>query len=297
MQQRMKTIDAAAMDFVRMLLGPNPSAAYDLMSKTGQAETTREKLDAAAEAIIRKFEPKNVTLQHTYFIEWKGKSPTLVHCGTVRFGQIVWKSVTTESTPEQAHVLLSADARKEKLAFVVWLVPEQNDWKVRNFRLNNVSTLAGKDSIQLWQLARAQQARGHTFNASELYGAALATASRGPNINLGLSESIVNDGAKLIPPADIQGQPPYLWRNAETTYKMMGVGLIAIDGKIYVRMVHEVPPWQSDRQVGAWNKEMLSYFKRHFPECSDAFAGLVAVATERGSKREYSTVEELTAAK
>jgi hypothetical protein len=161
----------------------------------------------------------------------------------------------------------------------------------------NVSTLADKDSIQLWQLARAQQAREHSFNAALLYAAAAQTADRGPNFQLGITQSISDDSSKLIVPADIKGQPPFLWKNGETTYKVMSVGPIAVGGKIYVIIVHEVSPWQSDGQVDAENKEMLSYFKRHFPEYSDAFAGLVARAIERGSNRGYGTVEELPAPK
>src|SRR5712691_5341118 len=77
-----KTIDSVAMDFVQTVLGPSPSAAFDFMSKAGQAETTRQQLNGAAGAIVRQFEPKNVSLQHTYLIELKGKSPGRVVCAT-----------------------------------------------------------------------------------------------------------------------------------------------------------------------------------------------------------------------
>ena len=80
-------------------------------------------------------------------------------------------------------------------------------------------------------------------------------------------------------------------------YKVLSVGPIAIAGKIYVVIVHEVSPWQSDNQVDGWNKELLKYFKSRFPEYSDVFAGLVARAVEQGSNRGYGTVEELPAAK
>jgi hypothetical protein len=112
-----KTIDAVAMDFVRTVLGPSPSAAFDFMSKAGQAENTRQQLDGAAAAIIRQFEPKNVTLQHTYFIELKGKSPGRVVCATDLSKPDGWESLAADSIPEQAHVLLSADTRNNKLAF------------------------------------------------------------------------------------------------------------------------------------------------------------------------------------
>jgi hypothetical protein len=75
------------------------------------------------------------------------------------------------------------------------------------------------------------------------------------------------------------------------------VGPIAVGGKIYVILVHEVSPWQSNDQVDGWNKLLLGFVKQRFPEYSDMFAGLVARAVERGSNRGYGTVEELPARK
>ena len=291
-----KTIDSFAMDFVQTLLGPTPSGAFDLMTKAGQAETTRQQLNGAALTIVRQFEPKNVTLQHTYLIELKGKSPGRVVCATDLSKPNGWESLSAESVPEQAHVLLSADTRNNELAIVVWLVPEQSEWKVHSFRLN-VSTLADKDSLQLWELARTQQGRQHSFNADLLYTAAAQTADRGPNFQLGITQKISEDLSNLTVPAEIKGQPPFFWKDGETVYKVMSVGPIAVGGKVYVIIVHEVSPWQSDGQVDGWNKELLKWFKLRFPEYSDVFAGLVARATERGSNRGYGTVEELPSPK
>jgi hypothetical protein len=77
----------------------------------------------------------------------------------------------------------------------------------------------------------------------------------------------------------------------------MNVGPIAIAGKMYILIVHQVSPWQSDAQVDGWNKELLSYFKRRFPEYSDVFSGLVARAIEQGTSRGFGTVEEVPSAK
>jgi hypothetical protein len=290
-----KTIDAAAMKFVEAALGSSPSAAFDFLSKAAKAETTSQQFDGIEE-VIRRFEPKNVTIQHTYFIELKRKSPRRVVFATDLSRPDGWESLEAESVPEQAHVLLSADTVNNKLAIAIWLVPEPNGWKVQNFRVN-VSTLGDKDSTQLWELARAQQALKHTFNAALLYAAAAQTANRGPSFQLGIAQSISDEMSRLSVPDEIKGQPPFLWENGETTYKVATVGPMAIGGKIYVVITHEVSPWQSNEQVDGWNKELLSYFKRRFPEYSDVFAGLVARATERGSNRGYGTVEELSPSK
>jgi hypothetical protein len=286
-------INSAALNFVKTILGPSPSTGFDLMSKAGQAESTSQQLGISAAAIVSQFQPANVTPQHTYVIELKGKSPGRVVCATDLSKSDGWESVAVDSVPEQAYVLLSAESLNNKLAFVVWLVPEESKWKIQGFHLN-VSSLADKDSVQLWEQAHIQQARQHSFNAALLYFAAAQTADRGPNFQLGITQSISGDMSKLNLPPEIKGQPPFLWKNGEITYKVSNVGPIAVSGKIYVMIVHEVSPWQTDKQVDGWNKELLNYFKQRFPEYSDVFAGLVARAIDRGSNRGYGTVEELS---
>ena len=73
--------------------------------------------------------------------------------------------------------------------------------------------------------------------------------------------------------------------------KVMNVGPVAIGGKIYVAITHEVSPWQSDQQVDGWNKNLINYFKHRFPEYSGVFAGLVVRAKERGTNRGFGTVD------
>jgi hypothetical protein len=77
----------------------------------------------------------------------------------------------------------------------------------------------------------------------------------------------------------------------------LNVGPIAVGGKIYIMILHRVSPWESNEQVDGWNRELLQYFKQHFPEYSDVFAGLVARAVESGTNRGYGTVEQLQSSK
>jgi hypothetical protein len=293
---KLKAIDSVAMNFVGTMLGPDPSAAFDSFSKEGQANVTRAQLTGLAATTLKPFEPGNVTPQHTYFIELRGDSPGRVVCAENLSKPEGWESLRVTSVPQQAYVMLSADTRNNKLAITVWLIPEQKDWKVQSFSIN-FSSLADMDSMQLWELARTQQSRGHSFNAALLYAAAVQTADRGPNFQMGIAQPISDDMSKIAMPPEIQGQPPFLWKSGETTYKVLTVGPIAVGGNIYVMLAHEVSPWQSDEQVDGWNKNLLEYFKQRFPEYSDVFAGLVARAFERGSNRGYGTVEELPARK
>jgi len=290
-----QAIESAATDFVQRLLSPNPSSAFDVLTHEGKGNATPEQLSTQA-AVIKRFEPTNVTLRHTYLIELKGDSPGRVVCATDLTKPDGWESLTAASVPEQAHVVLSADTRNNHLAFTLWLIPEQGAWKVHSFWMN-IASLAGRDSMQLLQFAHVQQGRGHLFNAALLYAAAAQTANRGPNFQMGITQAISEDTSTLKAPPEVQGAPPFLWKNGDVTYRVLSVGPIAVGGKIYVIMVHEVSPWQSEEEVDKWNKELLKFFKYRFPEYSDAFAGLVARAVERGSNRGFGTVEELPSGK
>jgi hypothetical protein len=266
-----------------------------MMSADGKADVSPDQLAQAVQG-IKQFEPKNPAIQHTYFVELTGKSPGNVVCAMDLTKPDGWESLAAASVPEQAHVILSAETRNNKLAFAVWLVPEQNTWKVQSFWMN-VATLADKDSKDLWQLGHEQVAKKHNFNAALLYAAAGQVANRGPSIQLGITQAIREDTSKMDLPSEIQGQPPFSWKNGQVTFKVMNVGPIAIAGKMYVMIVHQVSPWQSEAQVDGWNKDLLSYFKQRFPEYSDIFSGLVARAIEEGTNRGFGTVEELPVAK
>ena len=284
-------INAAADAFMKKLLGASATGAYDMLSVEAKAKITSEQLQTQTAAML-KFEPRELALQHTYVIALKGNSPGRVVCATDLSKPDGWQSVIAASIPEQAHVIMSAEARNNSLAFTLWLVPEHGTWKVHGYWMN-VASLGDKDSKQLWQLGHAQEEKDHKFNAALLFAAAMQVADRGPNFQLGITQSISTDSSQLTVPPELHGTPPFPWKDGGVTYKVLNVGPIAIAGKMYVAIAHEVAPWQSEKQVDGWNKELLRYFKHRFPEYSDVFAGVVARAMERGTTRGYGTVEEL----
>lgn len=296
-QQAKRTIlESFAMDFVHKLLGANPETAFEMMSEDAKKSGTREQFKTMAIGMFQKMQLRNISPLHTYSIELKGQSPGRVLCGTALSKPDGWESLEAANVPEQAHVLISANTVNNLMVVSVWLVSEQGAWKVNSFWLNAAS-MADLDSMKLRQLGQAQQAKGHNFNAAIYYSAAAQLANRGPSFQLGIAQAIADDLTKLPVPSEIQGPAPFSWKDGEKTYKVLNVGPIAVGGKIYIMIVQEVAPWQSNAQVEGWNRELLIYFKKRFPEYSDSFAGLVARAHERGSNRGFGTVEETPIAK
>jgi hypothetical protein len=246
--------------------------------------------------MFQKMQLRNISVLHTYSIEIKGQSPGRVLCGTNYDKAGGWELLEAADVAQQAHVLISANTVNNLMVISIWLVPEHGAWKVQSFWMNAAS-MADLDSMKLRRMGHVQQAKGHNFNAAMLYTAAAQLANRGPSIRLGIAQFIADDLAKLPVPSEVRGPAPFLWKDGEKTYKVLTIGPIAIGGKIHLMIRHEVAPWQSNAQVEGWNKELLRYFKKRFPEYSDSFAGLVARAHERGSQRGFGTVEDTPASK
>jgi hypothetical protein len=287
-----KALNSAAINFVDTFLGPDPSSGFAALSKEGQEGVTQEQFAAQAR-VIEQLQPSDLRTQHVYLLNIAGKSARRVICATDLKKPDGWESLATINVPEQAYVVMSAQARNNSLAVTIWLVPESTGWKVQSFWIN-ASTLADQGPIQLWEMARRERDLGHKFNAVLLYAVAGQVANRGPNFQLGITQSISEDMAGLDVPAEIRGEAPFLWKDGSTTWKVLNVGPIAIGGKIYVVISHEVSSWQTNNQVDGWNKDLLAYVKNRFPEYSEVFAGLVARAHERGGNRGYGTVDEFT---
>jgi len=291
-----KLIEATASEFLQKLMESRSEEALTMMSKDGQANVTREQMKGMSIMLSQQWKPQNTSIQHTYFVKLMGKSPGRVLCATNLKKPNGWESLEAADLAEQAYVSMSAETINNHLAFTVWLVPEERSWKIQSVWMN-VSTLADKDSMQLWEVAQEQRKKGHNFNAAAYYAAAAQVANRGPSFQMGIVQSISEDVSTLTIPEEVKGPPPFFWKDGERTYKVLQVGPIAVGGKIYLAVNHEVPPWQSNEQVDGWNKEFIRYIKQHFPEYSDAFAGIVIRAMERGTTRGFGTVDELKTSK
>jgi len=284
-------IDSSATSFLNLLLGSTPATAFDSLSEQAKQNGTREQYIGLAK-MVSLFDPKHVSIQHTYLIGHIGKGIDRVPCEGAPPNQNDSESLSVVSVAQQAHVLLAGDMPNNKLAIDVWLVREQGVWKVQGVWAGP-SSLGGKDARTVRELAPAQQNQGHSLNAALLYAGAAQVANRGPYFQTGTMRLISDEMSQLNLPAEIKGQAPFAWKNGDTRWEILNVGPIAIGDKLYVVIVHQVQPWESNTQVDGWNKELIAYFKKRFPEYSDVFSGVVARAMEQGTSRGFGTVEEI----
>ncbi len=282
-------INEAALTFVETLLGDSLAAAYDLLSASGKALGSREQFGAQVAPLIKGAAYKSPSVQHTYVITLVGGPPARVPCGILTNADRL-TFFTATGVPEQAYVVLQAASRNNRWAVTVWLVPEDGAWKVQAF-WQNVSTLGDDGPREVIQRARAQLAKGHRMNAALLYGGAKGLTERGPNMQLGIVQTLADETAKLSAPLEVAGPPPYLWKAKTFTAKVTNLGPLAIAKKYYIAITHEVPALEPVQAVEVQNREVIEYFKARFPEYTDVFSGIVVRATQVGTNKLYGTVD------
>src|SRR6266478_5379678 len=77
---REQEIDGAALNYVKELLGNDPGAAFEAMSKEGRKALTRDQLATAAR-VLQEFKPQHINVQHWYVIELGSKTGTFQSSG------------------------------------------------------------------------------------------------------------------------------------------------------------------------------------------------------------------------
>jgi hypothetical protein len=173
-------IEAVATEFVRMVLGPDPGNSYADLTSDAQRNVSRDQLVAMAGTLTRMGPYKELHVAHSYFVHLTGgSSETRVVCGNLSRPEN-WVAVTAKPVPEQAHVVVEGRSVNNTTAFILWLMPEQQKWRVEYFQ-SNVSTMAEKSADDLWHQGQVERDRHHNFNACILYTAAYQLAQRGPN--------------------------------------------------------------------------------------------------------------------
>jgi hypothetical protein len=286
-------IERAALEFMNDVLGSHPDAAYGLMTKEGQTKITLTQFTAAVQAHVLSMAPfDNVHVTNAYLVNvLDGTQIQAVICGEVVSNK-TWVAVAAKAVPKQAHVVLAAHTRNYDWAFVLWLIPEQNAWRVENFYAG-FTTTAGRTADQLWTMAREQNKKGHLFNANLLYTAAHALAARGPSFQLGISPDLEQDISKFVAPPELQGPPPHTWHVEGATYSITHVSIIGIGGQLNVIIDQQLSAWGGNEDADRRNRKLAEALAKMHPEYTEVFSGIVVRALKPDGSGGASTVYEV----
>lgn len=280
------TLEQTGLRFVAALLGSDPAAAYAAFTSEAKQAVSLDEFTAMVRQVVQPMAPfSNLRVQQIYLVKQARGSPVI--CGSLKRPEDR-VTVAAKTVPEQAHLVVEGDTKNNGFAFVLWLIPEQ-DWRIQYLQVMATS-MAGRSATDIWGLARDEQHRNHDFNATILYRVARDLAYRGQNFQLGIQPEIEGDLSKLQVPHELQGQPPFTWQLGDHAFKIVNVGPIGVAGKIYLYITQEIEPWGANEEADQQNRQLIREFERVFPEYTDAFAGLVVAAIERGGTRGYRTV-------
>ena len=286
------TVSQVALKFVQDALGPNPSAAYATFTADAKGSVPLNQFVSGFQNGIKPMGPfKDLRVAESYVAKVTGGSQEQrVVCGNLSSPE-GWVAVNAKPGPAEAHVIVEGDTVNNTMAFVVWLIPEQGNWRIQYVHFATVQ-MVGKSASNLQRSAEVEKQSQHNFNAFILYTTALQLTDRGPFFQLGIRPEIEKEIGETKRPENLQGQPPFTWNLAKSTFKVLNVGPIGINGKIYLLIDHETAPWAEDKEADRKNRDLIAGFAGAYPEYKDAFAGLVVRAHERGGNRGFGTVDE-----
>jgi hypothetical protein len=286
------SVDQVALKFVQDAVGPDPSTAYASFTSDAKGSVHLDQFVTAFQTGIKPIGPfKDLRVTHTYIATVTGgNQEQRVVCRNLSSPES-WVAVNAKPGPAEAHVLVEGQTVNNTVVFVIWLIPEQGNWRVQYVDYATAE-MVGKSAVDLRKMAETEWKRQHNFNAYILSETALQLADRGPFFQLGIRPEIDKQIAELDRPIDLQGRPPFTWHFEKSTFKVLNVGAIGVGGKIYLIIDHEIEPWTEDKQADRQNRELMASFLKTYPEYKDAFAGLVVRAHERGGNRGYGTVDE-----
>ncbi|HEX3810552.1 MAG TPA: hypothetical protein VHW02_12740 [Rhizomicrobium sp.] len=290
-QQQRAAIDDAAMSYVRTVLGTNPADAYDLMTKEARAATTADKFGASLRPFIQAMSPENnIKVAHTYYLQSSGSGPDArAICGPVSGYQ--WVSLEIKPGQSQAHVEISGQSRNNDLAFNLWLLRDQSNWRVQYFHFG-LSSIVGLPPETLLQRARQERDAGHLFNAAMLYAGVQATIDRGPAFQLGIQQELQEDLAKFQRPVELNGTPPFLWNMNGQKYSVAQVTIGGIAGKLGLAFILPQTTWNGFEEADKSNKAFLTAFIATHPDYARVFNFLVARALKPDRSGGFGTVYE-----
>jgi len=290
--QERESVGQVALKFVQDALGPNTSSAYPAFTADAKESVPLERFVSGFQNSIKPMGPfKNLRVAHLYLPKVTGGAQEeRVVCGNLSNPE-GWVAVNAKPGLVEAYAIVEGDTVNNTNAFVIWLLPEQGNWRVQYIHFATI-TMVGKSADDLQKLAAAENAKQRTLNAFVLYAAALQLADRGPFFQLGIKPEIEKAIGNVQKPTILQGQAPFVWHFDKSTFTVLNVGPIGIGGKIYLLIVHEVEPWTEDEQADRENRNLITVFAKAYPEYKEAFAGLIVRAHERGGNRGFGSVEE-----
>jgi hypothetical protein len=282
--------DAATAFYDKLLKGD--ATARDDLTEEAKKLVATEVFDAMMRTIGSNGPYSDLTVEHTYQPTITG-APGRITCTGDSDATTVSLSTMPDAT--QTHTLFTAKTRNNDWSLTTWMVQKDKAWRVHAFYVS-MRSIVGHTASNIFGMAEEQAKKGHAFNAYLLYAVAKNLADRGPNIDLGLKQTIDAALKKQTPPPELKGKPPFTWDIEGATFPIEFVALVGTDKKLGLTFLHRDPSWdgKDTGKAERRNKRLIDGFVKTHPEYSEVFSYISARILEPGKDSGWGTVFDAT---
>jgi hypothetical protein len=285
-------VSQKAVAFFDAMLKGNALAAYGMTSARLKASTPAEKFDAIVKQTLASGGGPFAALsvEHVFHVERSAGKTGRVYCQEGND----WIAVNAQPNVTQAHLLLKAKTAAHDWALAAWLVENDEKLEVESFHVN-VAGIAGRPAAELMRLAGEQDAKGHRFNAYMLMSAASATSYRGADLQLSLKPQADAALAQMKVPAELQGNPPRVWKMGGHDYEVEQATIVGSDTKLGLVIQYRDATWDASEAEGEKrNRALIHAFTTTHASYSEAFGFIVARVLRPGEAEGWGTLFDAT---
>ena len=184
-------------------------------------------------------------------------------------------------------VLLDANSPQGRTLFSEILQQEGTDWKLAGLYVKSAQ-VAGHDSDWFLARARGYKAKGQMHNAWLFYTQARVLISPVPFMGT-LATDKIADEEQGIQPADLPVGKTVDLPAGAATYKLISMFSQAVGNDLDLIVKYQAADVSNTNQAYQSNVAVMKAITAKYPELRDAFAGVVARATEP-TGRDYGTL-------
>jgi hypothetical protein len=289
--------EKTAMRFIGNLLGDKPETAHADLVDELQEKLPVPDFVRATEGARSNPQITELHIVHSYLLSQTtfGSDPVTIPCLASNHGPGFGApegrvDLLARPVPRQAFIIIEGQIRKDREAFILWLLPQQDGWRIGYYTSSKITILA-KTSTDIWNLAREEQKRGHALISYLLYDTALKLADHGPNLQLGIRSEIIKEMLGLERPTEFQGAPPYTWTFDKVAYHVAAISPIAVGGAFNLIIAHNVEQTSDSQELERQNRAFINSFEEAHPEFESVFDGLVVQAVTPNGVR-FGTVDQ-----
>ena len=275
--------EGAATRFVETILGDKPQESYGQLTAELRGKVSEENFVRTIQGVRANRPLTKIRVEHSYRESQVtlGSGVNFFVCTAVANGSVATPAgrvmIAAMPVPLQAYVIVEGKAQNNRWAFVIWLLPNRQEWKIEAFYILP-ATILDRSANDIWNLARQEHQQGHDLNSFLLYVTAEQLAGRGPNLQLGIQPEIQKELSALSRPSELQGSPPFEWKFAGGAYHVANIGPIGVGNVFDLSIVHQVAQTSDTKELERQNRLLIKWFKDAHPDYSTVFDGLVVQA-------------------